>query len=350
MAASSEQLIKQEAEKRKVKLSGAQKAALLLISMDVESATRIFRELEPMEVERITIEISSMRGIPSNVTDEVMQEFQEMTTAREFVVQGGLEYAQTLLEKTFGINKATDIMEKVKALTHVTGFAMLRQTDPQQLASFLSKEHPQTIALILSNILPEQTAQVLLEFPEELRSDVAFRIATLGKVSPQTLKEIEKVLDEIAQNQMNQSISTIGGTKSVAAILNKSTTVTAKSVLENIEQRDVQLAAEIKRLMFLFEDIIFIDDRGIQRILREVDKKDLALALKVAEEKLRTKIFANMSERAVDMLKEELDFMGPVRLRDVESAQTRIVEVVKQLEEREEIIISRRGGAEEVFV
>lgn len=353
-----ESLIKKEAERRSVagsklikrELTGYQKAALFLISLDVESATRIFKELDPFEVERITVEISGMKGISATVSDDVMREFHEMTTAREFVVQGGFDYAQSLLEKSFGNLKAADILDKVKSLTHVHGFAMLRQTDPQQLASFLVKEHPQTIALILSNILPEQTAQVLMEFPEELRTDVSYRIATLGKVAPAILKEIEVVLDEVAQSAMNQSVTTIGGAKSVAAILNKSATVTAKNVLENIEQRDAQLAAEIKRLMFLFEDIVFIDDKGIQRILREVDKKDLALSLKVADNKLRDKVYKNMSERAVDMLKEEIEFMGPVRLRDVEQAQTRIVEVVKQLEEREEIIIARSGGGEELFV
>ncbi len=227
---------------------------------------------------------------------------------------------------------------------------MLKKADGQQLASFLQKEHPQTVALILSNLSPDQAAQVLTEFDDELRQNVSYRMATLGKVSPQLLAEVEDVVEEIAKTEISQSMSSMGGTKSMAGVLNKCNTATAKLILENIEQHDPQLAGEIKRLMFLFEDLMFIDDRGIQRILREVDKKELALSLKVVDEKLKQKIFQNMSERARELLQEELQYMGPVRLKEVESAQTRIVEVVKQLEDQGEIAIAGRGGTEEVFV
>lgn len=330
-------------------LSNQQKAALLMLSLDVETATQVMKQLTQQEVELLTVQITSTKGVPSSTIDAVVEEFEAMITAQEYVVQGGLEYAQRLLEKSLGFTKATDVMEKVKMLTHVKGFAMLKTADGEQLASFLQKEHPQTIALILSNLSPQQTSQVLVEFDDPLRNDVMFRMATLGKVSPGLLAEIEEVMETIAATEISQSLSAMGGTKSVASVLNKFNNITAKSILEFIEQKEGTLAAEIKRLMFLFEDIVHINDRGIQRLLREIDKKDLALSLKVSEDSLKEKIFKNMSERAQELLKEELQYLGPVRLRDVEAAQTRIVEIVKQLEETGEIDTARAGGGE-VFV
>lgn len=330
-------------------LSSKQKAALLVLSLDVEAATRVMRKLTQQEIEDLTLEITNVRGVPSQVIDNVADEFHQLIIAQQYVVQG-LDYAQQLLEHTLGFAKAADVLEKVKVLSHVTGFDMLKKADPKQLAGFLQKEHPQTIALILSNLSPEQTAQVLSEFADELRNDVTFRISTLGKVNPALLSEMEEVLEDIAEAEISQSMSSLGGTKSVAAILNRCSTAEAKVILESIEQKNPQLAGEIKRLMFLFEDLLFVDDKGIQRILREVDKKDLAMSMKVSEDKLKQKIFSNMSERAQELLKEELQYMGPVRLKDVEMAQTRIVEIVKQLEDQGEIVVAGRGGKEEVFV
>lgn len=331
-------------------LTSKQKAALLVLSLDVEAATRVMRMLTSQEIEDLTLEITNVRGVSSRVIENVAGEFHQLILAQQYVIQGGLNYAQQLLESTLGFAKAADVLEKVKVLSHVTGFDMLKKADPKQLAGFLQKEHPQTSALILSNLSPDQTAQVLSEFPDDLRNDVAFRISTLGKVNPSLLSEMESVLEDIAEAEISQSMSSLGGTKSVAAILNRCTTAEAKIILESFDQKDPQLAIEIKRLMFLFEDLLFVDDKGIQRILREVDKKDLAMSMKVAEEKLKLKIFSNMSERAQELLKEELQYMGPVRLKDVETAQTRIVEIVKQLEDQGEIVVAGRGGKEEVFV
>jgi flagellar motor switch protein FliG len=332
------------------KLSNRQKAALLVLSLDVETAARVMRQLSQDEIENLTIEISNMKGVPSPVIDQVVEEYHQLITVQEYIVQGGLDHAQKLLESSVGFAKATDILDKVKALTHVRGFGMLKKADGQQLASFLQKEHPQTIALILSNLSPEQTALVLTELPDEVRNDVSFRMATLGKVSPSLLAEMEQALEGIAETEITQNLSSMGGSKSVAGILNKVSNATAKLILEHIEQKEPQLAGEIKRLMFLFEDLIFVDDRGIQRMLREIDKRDLALSLKVADDKLKAKIYANMSERAQTLLKEELQFMGPVRLKEVEAAQTRIVDIVKELEDHGEIVVVGRGGTEEVVV
>lgn len=330
-------------------LTNKQKAAILVMSLDVETATKMMRGLNDDEIESLTVEISNMRGAHSHQLDEVTEEFHDLIKAQEYMIQGGLEQARKLLEQSLGPARAKDVMDKVKAMTHVTGFGMLKKADAQQIASFLHKEHPQTIALVLSNLTMEQTAKVLNELPDELRNEVVIRMATLGKVSPALVTEIEEVLTNVAESEISQNMSSLGGTKSVANVLNKINTVTAKTILEYIEHKDTHLATEIKRLMFLFEDLMFVDDRSIQRILREVDKKDLAMALKVADEALKEKIFKNMSERAQEMLREELQFMGPVRLKEVEAAQTRIVLIVKQLEESNEIIVAGRG-VEDVVV
>jgi flagellar motor switch protein FliG len=331
-------------------ISNKQKAALLMLSLDGEAATRLMKGLSSEEIEFLTVEIASLKGVHSLQIDTVIEEFHQLITAQEYVVQGGWEFAQKLLESSLGASKARSVMDKVKTLTHVTGFAMLKKADPKQLASFLQKEHPQTIALVLSNLSGDQTAGVLSEFPDELRNEVIFRIATLGKVSPTLLTEIEDVLSEVAEAEISQNMSTVGGTKSVANVLNKINNATAKGILEFMESKDGNLANEVKRLMFMFEDLVYIDDRGIQRLLREVDKKDLALSMKVADENLKEKIFKNMSERAQELLKEELQFMGPVRLKEVEAAQTRIVMIIRQLEDSGELVVAGRGGKEEVIV
>lgn len=331
-------------------LSGLQKASLLMIALDIETAAEVFKYLEPADVEQISAEISQVRNIPTEVVTQVQREFHGMVTAQEYVLEGGIEYAQSVLEKSFGLAKALEIIEKVKTITTLHGFDVLKKADSVQLINFLNKEHPQTIALILAHLSAEQTAEALAELPDELRTDVAYRIATLGKIAPQTLKQIERVVDELAGFSINQTLSKLGGTKSLAGILNRTSVSVSKQVISDIMEKDEDVAFEIKRLMFLFEDIIHISDRDIQQIMKEVDRKDLALALKVADENVRSKVFGNMSERAADLLKEELQFMGPVKLKDVEGAQARIVDVIKQLEEQEVITINLGGASEEVYV
>lgn len=334
----------------KDQINGIQKAALLMIALDIETAASVLKYLDPEQVEKISAEITKVKNIPSKVVDSIMQDFYDMVTAREYVLEGGLEYAQAILEKSFGMNKAIEIVDKVKSLTTLKGFDVLKKADSVQLVSFLSKEHPQTIALILSHLNPDQTAEALKELSPELRADVAYRIATLGKVSPQTLKQIEKVVDEMAGTTLSQSVSKIGGSKSLANILNRLNINLTKEILEQIEINDPDVAAEVKRLMFMFEDIINIQDKDIQKILKEVDRKDLALALKVADDALRNKIFSNMSERAADLLKEELQYMGMVKLKEVEAAQSKIIDIIKSLEESGEISLNMRGSKEDVYV
>jgi len=337
-------------ELKTVDLPGLQKAALLMIALNVENAAEVFKHLDGSEVEMISTEITKVKNIPSHTIDAVLEEFYTMVTAREYVLEGGLEFAQAVLEKSFGLNRAVEIIEKVKNLTTLRGFDVLKKADSAQLINFLSKEHPQTIALILSHLHPDQTAEALKELGDPLRTDVAYRIATLGKISPQTLKQIEKVVDEMAGLNMSQSLSKIGGSKSLAAVLNRTSVGLSKEILTGIEEKDPDVAGEIKRLMFMFEDIINIQDKDIQKIMRDIDRKDLALSLKIADEKLKQKIFSNMSERASDLLKEELQYMGKVKLKEVESAQARIIDVIKNLEESGEIALNIRGGNEDMYV
>ncbi|WKZ70177.1 MAG: flagellar motor switch protein FliG [Melioribacteraceae bacterium] len=334
----------------KSNLSGAQKAAILLIALDVDTAADVFQYLDTNEVEQISAEITRVRNTPSATVDQVLEEFYNMVTAREYVLEGGLEYAQAVLEKSFGVSKAQEIMEKVQNLTTLRGFDVLKKADSAQLVNFLNKEHPQTIALILSHLSPDQTAAALRELPDDLRVEVSYRIATLGKISPQTLKRIEKVVDDMAGLTISQSMGKIGGTKSLAQILNRTNVSLSKDLLDKIAEKDPDVGMEIKRLMFMFDDLINIQDKDLQKILREVDRKELVLALKIADEKLKNKIYSNMSERASSLLKEELQYMGMVKLKEVEGAQANIIDVVKRLEEDGEISLNMRGSREEVYV
>ncbi len=331
-------------------VTGLQKAAMLMVALNVEAASAVLKHMDPMEVEVITAEISKVKNVSSKTVDSVIFDFYNMVTAREYVLEGGLDYAQAVLEKTYGPNRAGEIIDKIRRLTTLKGFDVLKKAEPAQLVNFLNKEHPQTMALILSQLSPDQTANALKELPEELRVDVAYRIATLGKIAPQTLKQIEHVVDDIAGASMSQSVGKLGGAKCLAAILNRANVGMVKDILTKLEDVDAETSYEVKRLMFIFEEIININDKDIQKILREVDRKDLALSLKTSEEKLKEKIFKNMSERAADLLREELQYMGMVKLKEVETAQSRIIDIIKGLEEQGEISLNMRGGPEEVYV
>jgi flagellar motor switch protein FliG len=316
----------------------------------VETATKVLRQFSQAEVEALMLEVTNLKGLHRPQVDQVVEEFEHLVSTGTQAIGGGVEYARRLLEKSLGPGKAAEISDRIRAKSPEQSFAVLKKADARQVAQFLTKEHPQTVALILTNLPPEQTAAVLNEFAEEQRNDILYRIATLGKVSPALLAEMEQVVEAMSLAEVGQPMSSIGGAAPVAAILNAIPGPPGKALLTHIESLDAQLAADVKRLMFTFEDLLGVDDRGIQRVLREVDKKDLALSLKIASDAMKEKIFGNMSERASDLLKEELGYLGPVRLKEVEAAQARIVDVVKQLEEQGEIVMSGRGGADDVVV
>jgi len=318
-----------------------QKVALIIIAMGIQNAAQVLKNLNETEIEKITVEIAKLKDIPAEILGEVIEEFYEMMIANQYIVQGGLDYAKKVLESAWGFKKAEEIIKKVEASTEVSAFYLLQTVDDKQLLSFLQNEHPQTAALILANLKPQQAAAILSELPEESQSEIAYRLATMEKTSPELIEDIEGVLREQIGTVFGGDLSTSGGAEAVAEILNSATRSAEKNILDRLRARDQKLSEEITSLMFLFEDIIKLSDSAIQRIVKEVDSKTLTLALKATSGELKEKIFKNMSERAADMLKDELSYLGPVRVRDVEMAQKQILDIIHNLEESGEIQISR---------
>jgi len=332
-------------------LSNIEKAAILLIAMGRELSGQIMRHLPENEIEVLTIAIARMRNVDPKVELEVLKEFLSAFQASEFISEGGIDFARDVLEGSLGKARADDMITRIQETLNPTGFSLLKDVDPIHLLEFIRTEHPQTIALILSQLNPGQAAQVLSQLPEDIQTDVAMRIATMEKISPEVIREIESVLDIHLKEVISGNLSSSGGVKAIASILNLVDRSTEKSILGNLEMENPELTSNIKNLMFVFEDLIILDDRSIQMVLKEVDIKELAVALKAASEELKEKIFRNVSERVATMIQEEMDYAGPTRLSVVEEAQQRIVEVVRRLEEEQQIVIVR-GGSEggEVFV
>lgn len=281
---------------------------------------------------------------------KVIEECYQIFLAREYISTGGIDYARSLLERAVGANRAMEIIKRLESSLITSGFNLLKGIDPKQLVNYIQNEHPQTIALIMTQLAPQQAAQVMAEFPPELQSEVATRIATMEKISPEVLKDIESTLDMHFSGSVFRDSKQSGGAKSLADILNLVESSAEKHILQSLEAENPDLAAEIKNMMFVFEDIVLLDDRSVQRLLKEVETKDVAIALKAASDDVKNKIFSNVSERVSMMIKEEIEFMGPMRLSDVEAAQQRIVESIRRLEEEGQIIISGRGGKEDVIV
>jgi flagellar motor switch protein FliG len=330
-------------------LSGRQKAANFLIFLGPEKSAELFKHLNDDEIEQLTLEIANVRQVSKEKIDEIYREFYEMALASQYIGQGGISYARDVLERAYGQEKTMEIISRISASLQVRPFDFMRKTEPQQLLNFIQSEHPQTIALVLAYLDPDKASSILSALPPDRQSEVAKRIAIMDTTSPDVIKEVERVLERKLSSIAPQELTNAGGIKSVVEIINRVDRGTEKTIMEALEVQDPELAEEIKKLMFVFEDIVMIDDRSVQRVLREVESQDLALALKGASSELSQKIFNNMSLRAADMLKEDIEFMGPVRLRDVEEAQQRIVNIVRKLEDTGEIVVAR-GGGDEVIV
>jgi flagellar motor switch protein FliG len=331
-------------------LPGAKKAAIIMVALGTQASSEIFKNLEENEVERLTTEIARLDNISPQVREAVLEEFHNLAMAQQFISQGGIDYAREILERALGNRKAKEILEKVQQSIRTTGFNLLEDVDPKQLVNFIQKEHPQTIALLLAHMEPVNAAPIISSLPQELQVDVTTRIATMESISPETLAQVEEVLVGQIKSLFGGDVSEIGGVKAVAEMLNSVDRGAEKNILGNLERENPELATEIKNLMFVFEDVMLLDDRSMQRVLKEVDTKELSMALKGASEELQVKFFKNMSSRAADMIKEEMEFMGPIRLKDVEEVQQRIVDVIRRLEEDGEIVITGRGGDEEIVV
>lgn len=330
-------------------LNGRQKAANFLIFLGPEKSAQIFKHMSEEEIEQLTLEIANISQIPSERMDDIFREFFEMCLARHFIGQGGIAYAKEILEKAYGEEKTMQIISRISASLQVRPFDFMRKTEAAHLLNFIQGEHPQTIALILAYLEPDKASSILGALPPERQAEVAKRIAIMDTTSPEVIKEVENVLERKLSSIGPQELTSAGGVKSVVQILNLVDRGTEKTIMEALEVQDPELAEQIKKLMFVFEDIVTIDDRSIQRFLRDVESQDLALALKGSSIEVANKVFGNMSTRAADMLKEDIEFMGPVRLRDVEEAQQRIVNVIRRLEETGEIVVAR-GGGDEIIV
>ncbi|MDW7673503.1 MAG: flagellar motor switch protein FliG [Bacillota bacterium] len=335
--------------RKKQELTGREKAAILLISLGPEVSANVFKHMREDEIEQLTLEIANVRKLTSEQRDTVLNEFHQLCVANDYISQGGIDYAKEVLERALGTQKAVEIINRLTSSLQVRPFDFIRKTDPSQLLNFIQSEHPQTIALIMAYLDPEQAAIIMSALPAERQADVARRIAMMDRISPEILKEVEQVLERKLSSLLTQDYSSAGGIQAVVDVLNRVDRGTEKTIMESLEIDDPELAEEIKKRMFVFEDIVQLDDRAVQQVLREIDTGDLALALKGASEDVAAKFQRNMSQRAAQMLKEDIEFMGPVRLRDVEDAQQRIVNTVRKLEELGEIVIAR-GGGDEIIV
>ena len=329
--------------------SGKEKAAMLLIALGPEKSAKIFKHLKEEEIEELTLEIANIRAVSSQMKEKVLEEFYQICLAQQYIAEGGITYARQILEKALGSEKALEVLNKLTVSLQVRPFDFVRKTDPSQLLNFIQNEHPQAIALILAYLRPSQAATVLASLPQEKQADVARRIALMDRTSPDIIKEVERVLEKKLSSLVTEDYTAVGGVDAIVEIINSVDRGTEKYIMETLEVEDTELAEEIKKKMFVFEDIITLDNRSIQRILREVDNNDLAIALKGAGEEVQNVIFANLSKRLATMIKEDMEYMGPVRLRDVEDAQQKIVNIIRKLEDVGEIVISR-GGGDEIIV
>lgn len=330
--------------RKKHQLTGKQKAAILLISLGPDVSAQVYKHLSEEEIEKLSLEISSVKKVDNELKEEVIEQFHQIVVAQDYITQGGIGYAKTVLEKAFGQTEARAIINRLTSSLQVRPFDFARKADPQQLLNFIQSEHPQTIALVLSYLDPEQAAQILSELPQDMQADVASRIATMDSTSPEIISQVEQVLENNLSASITEDFTQTGGIQAIVEVLNGVDRSTERTILDTLEQQNPELADEIKKRMFVFEDIVILDNRAIQRVIREVDNEDLRLALKVASEEVKNVVFSNMSQRMVQTFKEEMEYMGPVRLRDVEEAQTRIVSTIRRLEDTGEIVIARGGG------
>ncbi|AGX44895.1 flagellar motor switch protein FliG [Clostridium saccharobutylicum] len=332
------------------KLTGVQKAAILFITLGPEASSGILKKLPEAEIQKITYEIANITSVTSEQREEILNEFLQINKARDYIIEGGMDYAKQLLSKALGSQRANEILDKVsEATAQYRPFSIARKADSHQLLNVIMSEQPQTIALILCYLQPDKAAQVMAELPEEIQTEVAYRIATMSNTSPMVIKEIEAVLESKLSSVVRTEMTTLGGVETLVGILNSVDRTTEKNITEGLEREDAELADKVKGSMFVFEDIVSLDDVSIQRILREVDSSQLSLALKGCSDEVANCIYRNQSKRAAAALKEDMEFLGPVRIMDVEKAQQGIVSIIRRLDDANEIIISR-GGEDAIIV
>lgn len=316
----------------------------MLISLGPDISAEVMKNLTDEEVEQLSLEISSIQKVDSDIKEEIVEQFHQIAVAQDYISQGGVGYAKMVLEKAFGEQEALEIINRLTSSLQVKPFDFARKADPNQILNFIQNEHPQTIALVLSYLDAEQAGQVLSELEEDVQADIARRIATMDSTPPDIVSDIERILEQKISSSLIDDYTQTGGIQAVVEVLNQVDRSTERTILETLEIQDPDLSEEIKKRMFIFDDIVILDNRAIQRIIREVDNEDLMLSLRVASDEVKDLLFSNMSQRMEETFKEEMEFMGPVRLRDVEEAQSRIVATIRRLDEIGEIVIARGGG------
>jgi flagellar motor switch protein FliG len=321
-----------------------QKAAILLISLGPDVSASVYKHLSEDEIEKLTLEISGVRTVDSHIKEDVLEEFHQIALAQDYISQGGIGYAKTVLEKALGKEQASAIITRLTSSLQVKPFDFARKADASQILNFIQNEHPQTIALVLSYLEPTKSGQILSELPQELQADIAKRIAVMDSTSPEIINEVEQILERKLSTTVTRDYTNTGGIDSVVDVLNQVDRSTERTILDSLEIQDPELAEEIKKRMFVFEDIVTLDNMAIQRVIRDIENEDLMLALKVASEEVKEIVFKNMSKRMVETMKDDMEYMGPVRLKDVEESQSRIVGIIRKLEEAGEIVIARGGG------
>lgn len=331
-------------------MTTTQKVAALLIVLGPATASEVLKNITDDELlEQITLDIASLNKVPTEILNSILEEFKAIFQASNYLSAGGMNYAKELLEKAYGGDQAKKILDRLVVLMNSNPFQFFNEADPGQLATSFQNENPQLIALIMAYLKPEHSAQVLNYLPPEVQAQVAVKIADMDTTNPEILSEIEKIVESKFSSVVVQDFSKAGGVESLANILNRADRATERNVIELLEVQSPQLAEEVRELMFVFEDIVNLEDRAIQRILREVETKDLAMSLKGTKEDVKEKIFKNMSERAQAMLRDEMEYMGPVRAKEVQEIQTRIVGIIRTLEVAGEIIIARDNNEDELI-
>ena len=331
-------------------LHGVRKAAILLISLDQDKAAEVLKRLPSEAVEEVSREIASLGEIAHTARREVFQEFYQLALANSYISEGGLEYAKALLQKSLSEEDAKRVIHQVTQQVQTTPFSFLQKAESENLLTFIQDEHPQTIALILAHLPAQKASEILVGLPSQKQVEVVKRVANMEQTNPEVIKEVELGLEHRLSDIVSQTFEKAGGVDAVAEILNLADRSTEKGIMEGLEAEDPDLVEQIRRLMFVFEDILLVNDKGIQSVLKEVDNEELSLSLKTASDELKQKIFKNMSERAAQLIQEDMQYMGPVRVSDVEAAQQKIVDVVRRLEDAGEIIIAGRGGEKEMVV
>lgn len=339
---------KNSSRKKKV-LSGKEKVAVFLISIGPEVSAEVLKHMKEEEIEEVSFELARADLVDPETRDMILMEFQELMMAQDFIISGGIDYARDVLEKALGTQRAIDIINRLTSSLQTKPFDFIRRTDPTHLVNFIQNEHPQTIALILSYLDPQKAATILAALNTDLQADIMRRIATMDRTSPEILREVERVLERKLSTLSSEDFTSAGGIDTVVAIINNADRTTERNIIETLEEDDPDLAEEIKKKMFVFEDIITLDDKSIQKVMRNVDNNDLSKALKSVDPEVQDKIFRNMSKRAAQMLRDDMEFMGPVRLKEVEEAQQKIVSVIRKLEEQGEIVVAR-GGDDDLVV